>query len=310
MSAITRFYRFTGSGEDFGPRSFGLITGHTWEGPYNALTVADAIEMLKWQDEDSVLGSYNRVVCVDGVVSSVPDGHASGGINPGSSSWAPKAWLREHLSAEQIANPNYFTLNVCALGRRSWFDANGWPEEIIDGMARSWVDEEARTGRPIVWTSHSDFQSNRSDCGAIATALVKKRYAQLTGKAPMEIDMQFRNPIVTQDWDTVPGPASTFTRPDGTKGHFTAVERVRTVAEGTVDGVDSRLIDYGPNHEALVIARTGLTKPGVRIVGSPVAQTVEVVKEVPTGLTDADVAAAKEAGIRQEKTRVRVVLGL
>lgn len=318
MTAITHTYRFTGAGEDFGPRSFGMVTGHTWEGPYNALTVEDGLAMLAWQDADDVLGSYNRVCAVDGVISAVPDHRASGGINPASSFWAPKAWLREHFSAEEIANPNYFTLNVVALGRRSWFDTNGWPDEIIDGMARSWIDDERRVGRRLVWTSHSDFQSNRSDCGAICTALVKKRYAQLTGTAPQEDDMQFRNPIVTQEWDTVPGVASTFTRPDGTTGYFTAVERVKTVAEGTVDGVDSRLMDYGPDHEALVIARKGLTNPGVRIVGSPVPTVTtvvkEVIKEVPTGITqeqlDAAVTAAKSAGIAQEKNRVRVVLGV
>jgi len=81
--------------------------------------------------------------------------------------------------------------------------------------------------------------------------------------------MIFRTPIVTQEWDTVPGKASTFTRPDGTTGYFSAKERVKTIAEGLIDGKDVRLLDYGTKHEALTIARGGLTNPGPRIVGSP-----------------------------------------
>ncbi len=94
----------------------------------------------------------------------------------------------------------------------------------------------------------------------------------------------FRNPIVTQTWDTIPN-ARAFTRPDGTTGFFTSVERVKTVAEFTKNGIDMRLIDYGPNHEALTIQRAGLTNPGTRIVGSP------------EGADDATMAAAIKAAV-------------
>lgn len=105
----------------------------------------------------------------------------------------------------------------------------------------------------------------------------------------------FRNPIVTQEWDTVPGPGSTFTRPDGTTGYFTTVERVKAIADFTLNGVEMRLLDYGPNHEALTIPRYGgLTNPGLRIVGSP----VPTVREVPTGITQEQVTSAAASAAR------------
>lgn len=186
MSAITHTYTFTGKGEDFGPRADGMVTLHTFE-PTDPLktTIRDAIAGAKWQDRDDILGSYNRIVCTDGVLSTVPDHRASGGINPGSADWAPRAWLYQYLDADEIANPNYFTLNLCAMGRRAYFDSNGWPPAIIDGFARSILDEERRIGRSVVVTNHADFQRNRSDAGSIAIDLVMKRYAQLKAERPV-----------------------------------------------------------------------------------------------------------------------------
>jgi hypothetical protein len=127
------------------------------------------------------------------------------------------------------------------------------------------------------------------------------RRTRLLTHLTSEDEMQFRNPIVTQDWDTVPGEASTFTRPDGSTGTFTAKERVKSIAEGTINGVDSRLLDYGPNHEALVIGRKGLTNPGPRIVGSP----------IPTGITQAQLDAAVAAARVDTKTKaVMAVQGI
>ena len=133
----------------------------------------------------------------------------------------------------------------------------------------------------------------------------------------MEADMIFTDPIVTQEWDTVPGLASTFTRPDGTTGHFLSVERVKSIAEGSVGGKNYRLLDYGAAHEALVIPRSGLTNPGERFVGAQV-ETKTVTKEVPTGITqarlDAAVASAKGQGVSEgkafERDRLKVFLGL
>lgn len=144
-----------------------------------------------------------------------------------------------------------------------------------------------------------------------ADILIAQLYGSEAAPAPTPSggnDMIPRNPVVTQEWDTVPGEASTFTRPDGTTGWFTDKERVKTVLEGTVSGKDARVIDYGPDHEALVIMRGGLTNPGTRIVGSPTATTTvvtkEVIKEVPTGITEAEVQAAQEEAATAERNRI------
>ena len=183
MTVVTATYRFSGVGEDFGPRASGMVTLHTTE-PSDPLktTVWDALALARWQDRDDTVGSYNRLICSDGVVSTVPDHHASGGINPSSAGFKPRAWLYDMVDAGEIRNPNYFTLNLSAMGRKAHFDANGWPDRIIDGFARSIIEEEKRIGRRVVITQHADFQPppNRSDVGDIATALVKARYAVLT----------------------------------------------------------------------------------------------------------------------------------
>lgn len=192
MSAVTHTYRFSGKGEDFGPRASGMVTLHTWESSPDKNHIVDAIAGAKWQDRDDTLGSYNRVICVDGVLSCVPDDHASGGVNPGSSSWSPRPWLYDYLDADEIANPNFFTLNLCAMGQKAYYDKYGWPDAIIDGFARSIIDEERRIGGPVVVTNHADFQTNRFDAGPIATDLVMKRYKQLTATLPdtaVEVDM-------------------------------------------------------------------------------------------------------------------------
>ena len=187
MSAITAVHLLTGPDEDFGPRAGGLVTLHTFEnGDPLKNTVLDAIAGAIYQDRSDVLGSYNRIVGVDGVLSTVRDDHASGGINPASAYWAPVAWLSKFLSKEEIANPNYFTLNVCAMGQADWYDLHGWPQGIIDGFARSIIDEERRLGRGVVVTNHLDFQRNRTDAGAKCIQLVMSRYEQLT-KAPAPV---------------------------------------------------------------------------------------------------------------------------
>jgi hypothetical protein len=186
MTVVTHRRLHTGSGEDFGPRADGFVAGHTWEG--KTLTVGTVEQFLKpggpadWQDADHILGSYNLVICSDGVVETVQWDHASGGINPGSSGFNPRAWLYGVADRDEIFNPNYFSLQLCFFVSLAYCDANGWPPYMIDAAARAWIEEEQRTGRKMTWTQHADFQPppNRFDCGDTATRLVKARYAELT----------------------------------------------------------------------------------------------------------------------------------
>lgn len=202
MSAITAVYLLTGPDEDFGPRADGLATLHTFENsdPLK-IYLRDAIAGARWQDDPSVLGSYGRLIGVDGVLLTVPDDHASGGINPGSAYFKPKQWLWDTLDPDIVRNPNYFTLNLCAMGQRLYFDTYGWPAGIIDGFAKSIIDESNRIGRLVTITDHYDFQTNRTDAGG-AKPLVVKRINQLIAEpahvpapapapAPQEIIVDF-----------------------------------------------------------------------------------------------------------------------
>ena len=122
--------------------------------------------------------------------------------------------------------------------------------------------------------------------------------------------MKFTNPIVTEEWDTVPGAASTFTRPDGTTGYFTTIERVRTVAEGTVNGVNSRLLDYGPDNEALTIPRAGLSPiPGLRVVGSPTPDAQLDAALDSANKRTASINTTAAAKLRLAATAIRAVAG-
>lgn len=297
MGVVTHTYRFSGAGEDFGPRADGMVTLHTWESHATANRVADMMPNLRWQDGDSVAGSYNRVVCVDGVISAVPDHHASGGINPGSPSWSPKVWLYSVLGRDQIANPNYFTLNIAAAGQRAYYDTNGWPAGIIDGMARSIIEEEQRIGRPVVITNHADFQTNRSDAGAIATELVKARIAQLkAGTSVADIDTFILETI------RIDAAANIRSAPaDSASLLFRTGSASTALSIGTKNGYHAYWIKDR--------AAWGYTSTQHNVLArEPYQNTVEVIKEVPTGITQQQLLDASAAGFSAAKSKARVAV--
>lgn len=313
-------YQFSGVGEDFGPRSDGLVTGHTWENGAHALTVADAMSGLKWQDGDDVPGSYNDVICIDGIVSSVPAHHASGGINPGSKFWAPKPWLFDLMSREMVNNPNYFTRNIVFLGRRASHDANGWPPAMIDNFVTIVLEEEKRIGRQVVLTQHGDFQTNRSDAGDIAHKLIQQRYLERTGK---HMKLKY-----------TPGLFRTTAEAECREMPATSSPVVARIPKGSPvfvigDTFDQagwfRLGIVGSDPERLLFLRSSqlelvsnkIYDPIATVVNNvlagrpalPQGETVEVIKEVPTGLTQQDlqkaVSAERERIATAEANRIR-----
>lgn len=185
MSAITHIFRFSGAGEDFGPRADGIFIPHSIENSGGRYTIADALIVARWQDRPDVAGSYNRIVCSDGILSTVPDDHASGGVNPSSAYFKPRPWLYDLLPAEEVNNPNYFGQNVAVMGQVAVFNRDGWPAWAIDGLARCIIDEEQRIGRGVVVADHDSFQTNRDDIGPAAMQLVMDRYAELTAEAQL-----------------------------------------------------------------------------------------------------------------------------
>ena len=229
MGVVTQRYTFSGSGEDFGKRKgAGLVILHTFENkdPLKN-TMRDALAGAKWQDRDDVLGSYNRLIAVNGVLGCVPDDRISGAVNPFSVYFKPRTWLYDFLPRTVVGDPNSYALQLCAMGRRDYYDANGWPEQIIDGFVRSILEEEQRIGHPVVVANHADFQpGDRSDAGAIAMNLVMKRYRQITSATVPDTAMEIDMP--TPDLTYVP---QLWTAPDGAELREQADHKAEVVAK-------------------------------------------------------------------------------
>lgn len=129
---------------------------------------------------------------------------------------------------------------------------------------------------------------------------------------PAEDDMIYWRPV-QQDWMTYVG--TVFYDGDGNKKTFTDREPVRSTHESS-DG-RYRLVKYGT--ETLVVEARGARKegPGLEPVpntrvpasgfGYPPTETMEVVKEVPTGITEAQVEAAIDAALDQAADAVRAL---
>jgi hypothetical protein len=271
-----------------GPASFGLRKGHEgiiWHttegaGPSRSAAVATAT----WQKSNP--GSYNWIIYDGGLLLTVPYLEASGGVNPLSSSWAPGRfpWLKSALSAAAYADPNAYLLNVAFSGKTAVFRDQGLPPNMLATAKQlvEWVEAQPWCSR-MVASGHLHWQTNRTDPSLQVLAAI-------TSEAPD--DMQFWKPV-QEDWWTVPGV--TFYDGNGTEKSFTTRERVTSVAEAT-DG--HRLVKYGTN-ELLVMPRTGLVPiAGTRIPPAPNYG-------FPPGFTQADIDAAKAAGITAGKTDMK-----
>lgn len=128
-------------------------------------------------------------------------------------------------------------------------------------------------------------------------------------------DMQYWKPV-QEKWTAKAN--ARFWDGAGNEKFFTGGDSLISFMESS-DGL-YRLVRYG--NEALVVERAGLTVvAGSRVPATgfgyppaPAPTTVTVVKEVPTGITQAQVdvavAAARDDAILDEKARLRVLLGL
>jgi hypothetical protein len=270
-----------------GPASFGLRKGtegiiwHTTEGA--GTSRAAAVATAQWQKSNP--GSYNFIIYDGGILLTVPYLEASGGVNPASSSWAPGRfpWLKQQLSPAAYADPNAYLLNVAFSGKTAVFRDQGLPPNML-ATAKQLTAWAAQTfGRHMVASGHLHWQTNRSDPSLQVLAAI-------TATEPD--DMQFWKPV-QEDWWTVPGV--TFWDGDGTEKSFTTRERVTSVAEAS-DG--HRLVKYGTN-ELLVMPRTGLVPiSGTRIPPAPNYG-------FPPGFTQADIDAARAAGVTAGKTDMK-----
>jgi hypothetical protein len=288
VTVVTHTYRFSGAGEDFGPRlGRRLVILHTFENADPTKNkVVDALAGARWQDRDDTFGSYNRLIAVDGVVSCVPDGNASGGVNPASSFFEPRPWLYERLPVLVVNNPNAYALQLCAMGQRAYYDANGWPPQIIDGFARSILEEQAHG--PQVISNHADFQpGNRSDAGIQAMALTLKRIAELTAQGSNVAD------ITNYRLETIRIDAAAAIRSAPATG---STVLFMTGAESTAVSVGWKgdWIAYWVND----LARWGYTSISSNVLSREPYQNIV---EVPTGITTADLDKARAEGVTAGK---------
>lgn len=295
MSAITQRYIFSGSGEDFGLRKGRLFVAlHTFENSDpNKNTMRDAVAGAIWQDRNDVLGSYNRLIAVDGVLGCVPDENAGGSINPGSAYWAPDAWLYDYLPAYAVNDPNAYCLALCAMGQRAYYDEHGWPDGIIDGFARSIIDEEDATGREMLVVNHFNFQRNRSDAGK-AIDLVLARIKELRA-APRPEDplMLTRYALETCVLDKEAKIRSAPSNGTVARWFLTPPDRTSTVVSiGEIVNADGPWTVYWVNSWG----NWGYTRSDLNVLSREPYQNIV---EVPTGITQADadkqVAAALAA---------------
>jgi hypothetical protein len=120
----------------------------------------------------------------------VPYLEASGGVNPASSAWAPKSWLKTLLSPAAFADPNAYLMNVAFSGKAADLAAGKYPANMIDTAARLviWFENAAFGKDNAVMCSHSDWQSNRSDPGAGVIDKILARYSELKNPAPAPVN--------------------------------------------------------------------------------------------------------------------------
>jgi hypothetical protein len=173
-----------------GPATFGTRKGsegiiwHTTEGAGPSRTAA--VATAEWQKSNP--GSYNFIIYDGGILLTVPYLEASGGVNPASSAWAPKAWLKYLLSPAAFADPNAYLMNVAFSGRAADLAAGKYPANMIDTAARLTIWFEDGFGDDsAVMCSHADWQSNRSDPGLGVVDRILARYTELR-EPPAPID--------------------------------------------------------------------------------------------------------------------------
>jgi hypothetical protein len=168
-----------------GIRCAGLIVHTTEAAGYSRAT---ALATAKWQTTNP--GSYNWIIYDGGLVLTVPYLEASGGINPSSSAWAPKAWLTQQLGAKVMGDPARFQLQVAFSGKAADFAAGRNPANMIDTAARLviWIESQPWGADNLILSAHADYQTNRSDPGAGVIDRILKRYAEIKNPPAPVVD--------------------------------------------------------------------------------------------------------------------------
>lgn len=259
------------------------------------------------------LWSWDEATRVFTVRRIVPPTSAAHSINPyppsKGGSYEPDALVREALGA-RVNDPNRVVYAVSIAGKVA--DVNRWStdSDFVMACQRRLAEIRAELRMPDRKGEHFRFSpSTRSDWGKLLTSAID-------GKE-IWVDIL----PVQEQWKTKLGARFFAGGPEGVgiPKRFNVVMTVTSIAETT----DNRFRLVAWNNEILFVERAGLepiagTRNPKTGYGAPTPIIKEVIKEVPTGITqsqvDLAVAAATEKGIQTgtnaEKSRLRKLLGL
>lgn len=165
---------------DYGPwKGLVAVVLHTTEGGRGR---AGALGTAAFQAGPSNTsgGSYHEIVGVDGdvvtFVRTVRAGHIAGGISTRRDSvWIAdtNAELLRYMGARAVADPNAYVWQISVAGRRDYYDANGWPKALVDGIAQRLRQIEQKYGIADIYvTGHKYFQTNRTDPGKLIPLVI------------------------------------------------------------------------------------------------------------------------------------------
>lgn len=260
-------------------------------------------ELWSWEEATRVFTARRIVPPTSAAHSLNPFPPSQGG------SYEPDAYVRESLGA-RVNDPNRVVYAVSLAGTKA--DVDRWSEDsdFVKACLRRLAELRAELRMPNRKAEHFRFNpSTRSDWGKLLTPAINRE------------EMWVRILPVQEQWTTKLGARFYAGGPEGVgiPKHFNAVVTVTSIAE--TDDNRFRLVAW--NNEILFVERAGLTPiSGTRNpaegYGAPLPIIKEVIKEVPTGITQSDldkaVAVAQEsglkAGITNEKSRLRKLLGL
>lgn len=198
------------------------------------------------------------------------------------------------------------------------------PEQELT-CARQIAHYHTRNGVPInreTVIGHYQLNStSRPNCPSRDKSVIDRivAKAQQIAASPEE-DMQFWKPV-QEDWYTVAkvpdkSLGTIFYDGSGNKKEFTGRERVRSVAESSDGRYRQVKYPFTDPKELLVVDARGNDKegpgltpiPGTRVpatgFGFPAPEVVNVVKEVPTGITQTMVNAAVAKAKDEERERI------
>lgn len=139
------------------------------------------------------LGSYNWIIYDNrstagkqGALLCVPYLEASGGINPASAAWSPRAEVKKMLPAKAFGDPARYMLQVAFQGDTA--KSGSMPANMIDTAARLtlWIESQEWASDELVHLGHMHFQTNRTDPSqATLDAIKARRAAILKEEAPV-----------------------------------------------------------------------------------------------------------------------------